>query len=230
MGVLEMGLRRFLSLKRREQEIFDFIHKHIGLTIAAVDHLNVLIEYLKMREFDALQRNYSEIDLLEKKADDVHRKIVEKISEGAFFGGMREDFLNILEKVDNIADSAKDSAKMLIVRRLEDEIINYIFEDDDFTRFFSSCLSAVVELKEVINGLEKGRDVALKHISIVEDYEEKADELKARVLERIFKKADEFNVLSVIQLKDFINIADNIADNAEDVSDIVLILIAKGYS
>ncbi|MCP8318647.1 MAG: DUF47 family protein, partial [Candidatus Methylarchaceae archaeon HK01B] len=150
-----MELRRFFSLKRREQEIFDFIHRHIGLTIAAVDHLKVLIEYLKMHEFDSLQRNYSEIDLLEKKADDVHRKIVEKISEGAFFGGMREDFLNILEKVNNIADSAKDSAKMLIVRRLEDEIINYIFEDEDFIRFFSYCLSAVVELKEVINGLEK---------------------------------------------------------------------------
>ncbi|MEM2873732.1 MAG: DUF47 family protein, partial [Nitrososphaerales archaeon] len=138
--------------------------------------------------------------------------------------------LNMLEKVDNIADSAKDSTKILMLRRPEDKIINYVFEDNDLMDFLSNCLMAVKKLKEVINGLEKGKNFAFELIGAVEEYEEKADELKARVLNRIFEKAEEFNVLSVMQFKDFINIADNIADNAEDASDIVLILIAKGYS
>ena len=225
-----MNIKRFFSLKKREEEVFEFIDKQLSLTIAAVDHLCISLKYLKMLDFDAFKSNYSEIDLLEKKADDIHRKIVEEICEGAFFGGIREDLLNMLEKVDNIADSAKDSAKILTLRRLEDRIINYVFEDDDLIDFFSNCLIAVKELREVINGLGKGRNYAFKHVNAVEEHEEKADELKERVLKRIFEKAEEFNVLSVIQLKDFINIADNIADNAEDVSDIVLILIAKGYS
>jgi len=225
-----MNIKRFFSLKKREEEVFEFIDKQLSLTIAAVDHLCISLKYLKMLDFEAFKRNYSEIDLLEKKADDIHRKIVEEICEGAFFGGIREDLLNMLEKVDNIADSAKDSAKILTLRRLEDRIINYVFEDNDLIDFFSNCFMAVMKLKEVINGLEKGRDFAFKHVSAVEEHEEKADELKARVLKRIFEKAEEFNVLSVMQLKDFINIADSIADNAEDASDIVLILIAKGYS
>ena len=225
-----MDIKRFFSLKRREEEVFEFIDKQLSLTIAAVDHLCISLKYLKMLDFEAFKRNYSEIDLLEKKADDIHRKIVEEICEGAFFGGIREDLLNMLEKVDNIADSAKDSAKILTLRRLEDRIINYVFEDNDLIDFFSNCFMAVMKLKEVINGLEKGRDFAFKHVSAVEEREEKADELKARVLKRIFEKAEEFNVLSVMQLKDFIYIADSIADNAEDASDIVLILIAKGYS
>jgi len=225
-----MDIKRFFSLKKREEEVFEFIDKQLSLTIAAVDHLCISLKYLKTLDFEAFKRNYSEIDLLEKKADDIHRKIVEEICEGAFFGGIREDLLNILEKVDSIADSAKDSAKILTLRRLEDRIINYVFEDDDLIDFLSSCLMAAVKLKEVINGLKKGRDFAFEHVKFVEEYEEKADELKARVLKRIFEKAEEFNVLSVMQLKDFINIADNIADNAEDASDIVLILIAKGYS
>ncbi|MCP8307868.1 MAG: DUF47 family protein [archaeon] len=225
-----MNIRRFFSLRRREEEVFDFIDKQLSLTIAAVDHLCISLRYLKMLDFDAFKRNYSEIDYLEKKADDIHRKIVEKICEGAFFSGIREDLLNMLEKVDNIADSAKDSAKILMLRRLEDSVINYVFEDNDLIDFFSNCSMAVMELKEVINGLEKGRNFAFKHVSAVEEHEEKADELKEKVLKRIFEKAEEFNVLSVMQLEDFINIADDIADNAEDASDIVLILIAKGYS
>ncbi len=225
-----MGIRRFFSLKRREEELFESIDKQLGLTVAAVDHLGESLRYLKMLDFEAFKRNFLEIDYLEKKADDIHRNIVEEICKGAFFGGIREDLLNMLEKVDNIADSAKDSTKILMLRRPEDKIINYVFEDNDLMDFLSNCLMAVKKLKEVINGLEKGKNFAFERIGAVEEYEEKADELKARVLNRIFEKAEEFNVLSVMQFKDFINIADNIADNAEDASDIVLILIAKGYS
>ncbi len=225
-----MGIKRFFSLKRREEELFESIDKQLGLTIATVDHLGESLRYLKMLDFEAFKRNFLEIDYLEKKADDVHRNIVEGICKGAFFGGIREDLLNMLEKIDNVADSAKDSAKILMLRRPEDKIINYVFEDNDLMDFLSNCFMAVKKLKEVINGLEKGKNFAFKNIGAVEDYEEKADELKARVLNRIFDKAEEFNVLSVMQFKDFINIADDIADNAEDASDIVLILIAKGYS
>ncbi len=227
---MKMGIRRFFSLKRREEEVFDFIDKQLNLTIAAVDHLCESLKYLKALDFEAFKRNYSEIDYLEKKADDIHRKIVEEICKGAFFGGIREDLLNMLEKVDNVADSAKDSAKILMLRKLEDGIIDYIFEDDDLMDFLSNCLISVMKLKEVINGLGKGRNFAFEHVEAVEKHEERADELKARVLKRIFEKAEEFNVLSVILLKDFINVADDIADNAEDASDIILILIAKGYS
>jgi len=35
--------------------------------------------------------------------------------------------------------------------------------------------------------------------------------------------------VTVIQLRDFIFVSDDIADNAEDASDVILVLIAKGY-
>lgn len=225
-----MDIGRFFSLRRREEEVFNLIDKQLSLIILIVDHLSTSLKYLRILDFEAFKRNYSEIDYLEKKADDIHRKIVEEICKGAFFSGIREDLLNLLEKVDNIADSAKDSAKILLLRRPDDKIINYVFEYNELTDFFLNCLMAVKKLKEVIKGLEKGKNFAFEHISAVEEYEEKADELKGRILNRLFEKAEEFNVLSVIQFKDFINIADGIADNAEDASDIVLILIAKGYS
>ncbi|MGQ9718831.1 MAG: DUF47 domain-containing protein [Nitrososphaerales archaeon] len=227
---MKTGLRRFFSLRRREKEVFDFIDRQLGLTIATVEHLNASLGYLKTHDFEAFERNYSEIDLLEKKADDVHRSTVDRICEGAFFGGIREDLLNLLEKIDNIADSAKDSAKTLLLRRLDDSLVNCLFEDDSLIDFMSNCLKAVMKLRDVINGLEKGRDSAFEHIRALEEYEEKADELKTQVLKRAFERADEFNVLSLLQLQDFMNIADNIADNAEDASDIILILITKGYS
>lgn len=215
---------------KREEEVFSFINKQLNLTIEIVNHLGVSLNYLKMLDFEAFKRNYSEIDYLEKKADDIHRKIVEEICKGAFFGGIREDLLNLLEKVDNIADSAKDSVKFLILRRPEDEIINCVFENNEMIGFFSNCFMAVKKLEELIKGLAKGKKSVFELISNIEQYEEKADELKERILSRLFDKAADFNLLSLIQFKDFINTADNIADNAEDASDIVLILIAKGYS
>ncbi|MEM3437888.1 MAG: DUF47 family protein [Nitrososphaerales archaeon] len=225
-----MDVRRFFSLRRKEEEVFNLIDKQLSLTIEIVDHLGTSLKCLKMLDFESFKRNYSEVDHLEKNVDDIHRKIVEEICKGAFFGGIRDDLLNLLEKIDNIADSAKDSLKILILRRPEDEIVKYVFEDSELMDFFLNCLMAVKELKEVVKRLEKGKKFVFELISTVEDYEEKADELKGRVLNRLFDKAENFNILSVIQFKDFINIVDNIADNAEDASDIVLILIAKGYS
>ena len=36
-------------------------------------------------------------------------------------------------------------------------------------------------------------------------------------------------ILDTLQLERFVHVADNIADGAEDASDIALILLAKGY-
>lgn len=225
-----MKFRRLFDLKGREEEVFDFITKHLDLTILAVEYLYKSMEYLKMKDAESFEKNYSEIDRLETRADEIQREIVSRICEGAFFGGIREDLLNLLEKVDNIADSAKDAAKILKVRRLGDHIMSHLFENDDLFEYLLNCTLAVRKVKEVISGLRKGKDAALEPIKLVEEYEEKADDIKTGILKRIFERADQFDVLSVVQIQNFINIADNIADNAEDATDIVLILIAKGYS
>ena len=114
-----MNIKNFFNIKGREEEVFDKIEIMLRIVVRSVEYLHKSLEYLKTMDYLSLEKNVFEIEKLEKKADEIHREIVNSICEGVFFGGIREDILNLLEKIDNIADSAKDSAKILILRKFE---------------------------------------------------------------------------------------------------------------
>jgi len=165
----------------------------------------------------------------ETKADKIHREQSLSVAEGAFFGGVREDILNLMERIDDIADSAKDAARFLSSdSRLGDEA-RTILASENMRLFLADLKSAVGALRELVRAMKAGRKQALAVIEKVEDFEEEADAHKDALLKDLFRQAETMNSVSVIQLRDFTFMSDNIADNAEDAGDVILVLLAKGY-
>ena len=64
----------------------------------------------------------------------------------------------------------------------------------------------------------------------VERREEEADEIRDSILENLLKNEINVDPLDIVMLREFLVKADDVADNAEDASDVLLTLIAKGYS
>jgi len=217
-------------LSRREREIFDIINSNLFISIEAVKHVISMLQSLHNKDWKVVSEEYFRIDEIETRADRAHRDAVVKIVQGAFYGGIREDILNILEKVDSIADSAKDAAKIMIQRRFSDASIERLFHSGDMMDFASRCLDAVYAFQQTVQGLTISRDEALKYAQMTELYEEEADTIKQRVLEHLLEDALRIDTLDLIMIRDFVNILDNVADNAEDGTDIVVVLLAKGYS
>lgn len=217
-------------LSRRENEVFELINSNLALSIDAVRHLISLLDQLDRRDWQGVSEEYASIDEIETQADKAHKDGVTKIVQGAFYGGIREDILNILEKVDSIADSAKDAAKFMVQRKLSNAALDCLFESRDLLHFASSCLDTVNALKESIHGLEVSREEALKYANITEVHEEEADAIKEKVLRHLFDNAGKVETLDIIQIRDFVNVLDNVADYAEDAADQILVLLAKGYS
>jgi predicted phosphate transport protein (TIGR00153 family) len=85
-------------------------------------------------------------------------------------------------------------------------------------------------LLEVIKSLSMKREIVIEKVRIVEQFEENADSLKNKLFQELYSKSEQFDTLTVLQFKEFIDATDRIADSAEDASDVVLIIIAKGYS
>jgi predicted phosphate transport protein (TIGR00153 family) len=173
---------------------------------------------------------FQKVMMDETQADDVHRELSLKIAEGAFFGGVREDFLNLLEKIDSIADSAKDAARLLMIEKITSPSALLILGSDKMDSFLKALHDSVGALLHLIDASKIDRKTVLSRVRTVEDCEELADTKKDLLLRETFGLAENANALTVIQLRDFLFQADDIADNAEDGSDIVLILIAKGYA
>ena len=87
---------------------------------------------------------------------------------------------------------------------------------------------AVTSLQTAIQGLGDGKEELVRHAHEVEEYEESADVIKEALMEQIFKL--DVPVLSVLQLKEFVSMVDNVSDCAEDGADVLYILVSKGYS
>ena len=165
----------------------------------------------------------------ETNADELHRDLSLKIAEGAFFGGVREDILNLLEKIDNIADSAKDAARFLAADSLLEVEARDILASKDMQLFLAALKSSVTALTSLVRALEDGKKEALSKVQIVEEFEEEADSHKDVMIKSLFSDGAKMNPVTVIQLRDFIFVSDDVADNAEDASDVILVLVAKGY-
>jgi predicted phosphate transport protein (TIGR00153 family) len=218
----------FLSF-RKEEAILDGVKKHLDIVRQSVQSFSDAVGAAARGDRGATAQRIEEVLSKETEADAVHRELSLKIAEGAFFGGVREDFLNLLETIDNIADSAKDAVRFLSSDSALSEEGRAVFQSESMEHFLANLRSACDALKALIASFDRGKKEILSRVHAVEEYEEEADSDKDALLKELFGRAGSMSAVSVIQLRDFVFMADNIADNAEDASDVILVLVAKGY-
>ena len=98
--------------------------------------------------------------------------------------------------------------------------------------YVHKLIETVEELKKALKALqEKNAKNNVVKLSVqVERREEEADEIRDSILENLLKNEINVDSLDVVMLREFLVKADDVADNAEDASDVLLTLIAKGYS
>ena len=218
----------FLSVGKKEKSIFDGMLRLLDTVFEGVDAFEASVIAFAKDDPDA-QELVKKVFDAETRADGIHRELNLRVAEGAFFGGVREDILNLMERIDDIADSAKDAARFLSEdSRLGDEA-KAVLASDNVKLFLEDLKAAVNSLKDLVKAMKVGRKQALAIIEKVEDFEEQADSHKDALLKDLFGRASTMDPVSVIQLRDFTFVADDIADNSEDASDVILVLLAKGY-
>lgn len=199
------------------------------MSIESSQNLLLLVQRLKDHDYDAAEQEFEELDKLEQQAHNARRSIVRELCSGSFFGGIREDLLTLCGLIDNIAHASKHSAMIFHDIKLPTEVVDYFFLVD-VCSFISTCIEAAQLLKEAINALEKNRDEVLSLTEKVEQKEADADTLQHSIVQHLYKNEINAKSLDIIILKDFLHLADDIADNSEHASDVLQILIAKGYS
>jgi predicted phosphate transport protein (TIGR00153 family) len=219
----------FSLINRRESKIVDELKGYFKIIQKTVDSFVGMVKAIGDGNDAEAKRFFQAILDGEKEADSVHRAMSMEIAEGAFFGGIREDVLNLLEMMDNIPDSAKDAARFLESEERLDDFALSLLRSDEMKGFISNLQLAVGALGELIAAFDLGKKELLARLPAVEDREEDADTFKDELMKQLFKASSNPNPVTVIQMRDFLFVADDIADYAEDSSDVILVLVAKGY-
>src|SRR5437870_7574618 len=91
----------------------------------------------------------------ETKADTIHRDLSLRVANGAFFGGVREDILALLEKIDDIADSAKDASRLLNVEVGANGSAIELLRSDEMRLFIADLKGSVSALENLIAALDR---------------------------------------------------------------------------
>jgi len=179
-----------------------------------------------------LVKDQSEIvSTYERMADDLHREAVIQIAQGAFFAGMREDFLDLIEKVDEIADTAQEAARIISEAPIERRVLSYLNEDDStLRRLVEGIDTCIATLAESIESLRRNAEVAVNKSLEVERIEEEIDQTKAELISKLSKHRLEIDVLTYLQVKELIFRLDAVADAAEACSDLVITIVVKAVS
>lgn len=224
-----MKFRPFSFIGRKESKIIQEIEDYFRIVRKTVDGFSSLVKKMADRDQTEAKNLFQLVLDGESEADSVHRTLSMAIAEGAFFGGIREDILNLLETMDNVADSAKDAARFLESEEDLDDFALSLLGSNEMRAFVSNLQSAVGALGDLIGAFELGKKEILSRIAAVEEWEEAADSSKDKLMRQLFRSSSNPNPVTVIQMRDFLFVADDIADYAEDASDVILVLAAKGY-
>ncbi|HYC26528.1 MAG TPA: DUF47 family protein [Nitrososphaerales archaeon] len=129
---------RFLNFGKKEDGIVQGVEDHLGVVRQTVDSFVKLVDSSAKGDDAGASAGLKGVLDGESKADDVHRNLSMQIAQGAFFGGVREDMLNLLEEIDNIADAAKDAARLLGQEEQLDDFSRSILSSDSMKKFLQT--------------------------------------------------------------------------------------------
>ena len=216
------------SLGGRERSILRGLQDHLAAVRECVVAYQKLVAACAARDSRTTEALRLVFDL-EAKADSMQRELSQKIAEGAFFGGVREDILNLINTDDSIADAAKDASRLLVIGQDDDPAYVTVLIGEHMTRFQSSLLAAVDALAAMIDLLQEDKKSVLAAIRAIEECEERADAEKDHLLRAVFDMRNTLDAVSIIQLRDFLLASDDIADRSENAGDVLVVLVAKGY-
>jgi predicted phosphate transport protein (TIGR00153 family) len=225
-----MGLLgRFQLIGRKERRVLDLISDHFGVVVRTVEQLEPLLSAAKTGDWEKVSQITDKVGELETIADGLHRDAVVAISQGAFFSGTREDFLELMEEDDEIADATQNAARIIAESPIDPKSFQVLYKEGEPTvdDLFTKLISAVRLLEDSVRALETDAEVAVSKSLLVERAEEEGDEIKNHLIKSIFAHKSELEVLTLLQLRDFVLKLDDIADAAEDSSDLVITLVAK---
>ncbi len=220
---------RFHLISRKEKEVIRLLNEHIQMVQRTVEGLTDVVKAARACDWATVELKAELMAKYEALADDAHREAVVEISQGAFFAGMREDFLDLLEQMDEIADAGMNAARIMAQSPLEGGEFKVLYGEPgpSIEDFVARVTSTVGLLGESVNALQADTNVAVEKALSIEKIEEEADDAKANLIKKLYSRKGSLDVLSLLQLRDFVLKLDEVADAAEDSSDLVISMVAK---
>jgi predicted phosphate transport protein (TIGR00153 family) len=201
---------------KKEKMVRKLVLAHLAQVHECVTETRNLLEEYTSGDFEVVKERARHVIEIESRADELERKIRERLLDGAFLPQIRADVYRLVEAVDSIAGKAEDVARFI---RAQSPKIPKEFETD-LLKIFRQSLSCLLELREALQNYfkSKGKIENLhEHVARVSELETEVDILEANFAVRIFGSTLE--LAEKIHLEQWVKRIADIADLSEDAAD-----------
>jgi hypothetical protein len=161
--------------------------------------------------FDRLDDRVAEIQLLEKRGDDIDREINQRLEDAFVTPFDREDIHDLTIQLDDVVDGIQATAETLVIYGIE----RPTDEARELARILADQADALISALRKLDGL-KDLDADLTR---VHDLEHEADTLSRAAVARLFR--DDSHPLEVIKWRDLYRELENAIDAAEDAAEAI---------
>jgi len=209
---------------RKQKEIETLVLEHLGqVDTTLVAFGKSLSAYLRDDDIETAEKYALETHRAEGQADDMRRRIETQLLSGSLLPTSRRDILQIIEQVDRLANAAEEILDYLLLQRMHvpAEI------KSEIEQIAEQSALVFVEVKEAVTGLFQKVDDALAHTAAIEHLEGEVDHLERIATKRLFEL--DIDLALKLQVSGFIQRLVRLSDRAEDLSDLIELIVAARH-
>jgi len=209
--------------KRRETKALATIQRHLALITGIIEDLEKAIMAAIKSEEKEMRIRIERVASSEREADALRRKVMDEVSKGELSPVDRADLMDLVKRVDMVADWSRESTRVLGAIPME-HVPSSI--KDEFVEMVKSVKECVASLQKCVNKMMTKPEEALKAADDVEREEEKVDDIheKARTL---IGKEDLPKAGVAVLVSQLFEAIEMIADACEDTCDQVRVIMIR---
>ncbi|MGD0803039.1 MAG: DUF47 family protein [Candidatus Bathyarchaeia archaeon] len=215
-------LESWLKTRRKVQAI-SMLLEHSKTTVMAAEQLDRCINFALQGKREDLERSFEVLQLKEKEADLLKRKIIGELATGDLPISEREDLMRLGRQIDDVIDWINETGRILVEFRLLDMPDEVKVTTGEMAHVIKTC---VIKLDDCIEKLtDREFQDALKAADEVERLEEQMDGLYQRGRRSISGLTTaSVEIGQAILLSDFMDSLETITDRCEDTCDEVRVI------
>ena len=164
-----------------------------------------------VEKFDDLDARIAEIQLLEKRGDDIDREINQRLEDAFITPFDREDIHDLTIQLDDVVDGIQSIAETMVIYGID----RPTDEARQLAQILADQADSLVSALRKLDGL-KDLDADLTR---VHDLEHQADTLSRAAVARLFR--EDTDPLHVIKWRDLYRELENAIDAAEDAAEAI---------
>jgi len=206
---------------KKQREIEELVLEHVHLvdsTLAAF--AKSFRAYVEDHDTDTAEKHALETHQTEGKADDARRRVETRMLAGSLLPTSRRDILQIIDQVDRLANAAEEILDYLLLQRVRipEEI------KDGLLKIAEISDEAFDEAKEAVTCLFRKASDSLIHTQRIEHLEGDVDRIERKITKTLFKL--DVDLAWKLQVSGFIQRLVRLTDRAEDLSDLIELIVA----